>query len=195
MVPDQEPSGLPGILSGDQLLGNGQDNPVPPQPDANTPDLHASALDPLPKPVHPPGLPSPTPLDGSTAATPRLLPGAPPGQDPVTGFPHVPARDQFMTPLTHTAANAGGNLHTYSFTGIIEGLKEVCNLMMTGFQCVCLDVEAIVQKTLEGATRPNRDFTMAAAQDLDKWAAALRLVLDNAGVSDSDMEARQRHAQ
>ena len=35
---------------------------------------------------------------------------------------------------------------------------------------------------------------MAAAQDLDKWAAALQPVLDNAGVSDSDMEARQRHA-
>ena len=35
---------------------------------------------------------------------------------------------------------------------------------------------------------------MAAAQDLDKWAVALQPVLDNAGVSDSDMEARQRHA-
>ena len=51
-----------------------------------------------------------------------------------------------------------------------------------------------MQKTLEGAMRPNCDFTMAAAQDLDKWAAALQPVLDNAGVSDSDMEARQRHA-
>ena len=36
---------------------------------------------------------------------------------------------------------------------------------------------------------------MAVAQDLDKSAAALWPVLDNAGVSDSDMEARQRHAQ
>ena len=51
-----------------------------------------------------------------------------------------------------------------------------------------------MQKTLEEATRLNRDFTVAAAQDLDKWAAALRPVLDNAGVSDSDMEVRQRHA-
>ena len=50
-----------------------------------------------------------------------------------------------------------------------------------------------MQKTLEGATWPNRDFTMAAAQDLDKWATTLWPVLDNAGVSDSDMEARQRH--
>ena len=98
-----------------------------------------------------------------------------------------------MNPLTHTVAHAGGNPHAYSFTSIIEGLKEVCSLMTTGFQCACLDVEAIVQKTLEGATRPNHDFTVAAAQDLDKWAAALQPVLDNAGVSDSDMEARQRH--
>ena len=100
-----------------------------------------------------------------------------------------------MTPLTHTAAHAGGNLHAYSFTGIIEGLKEVCGLMTTGFQRACLDIEVIMQKTLEEATQLNRDFTMAAAQDLDKWAAALRPVLDNAGVSDSNMEARQRHAQ
>ena len=99
-----------------------------------------------------------------------------------------------MTPLTHTPAHAGGNPHTYLFTGVIEGLKEVCSLMMTGFQHACLDVEVIVQKMLEGATQPNCDFTVAAAQDLDKWAAALRPVLDNAGASDSDMEVRQRHA-
>ena len=193
VAPDQEPSGLPGILSDDQLPDNGQDNPVPPQPDANNPDPHASALDSLPQLVHPPGLPSPTPPDGPAAATPGLLPGVSPGQDPVTGFPHVPAGDQFMTPLTHTATHAMGNPHAYSFTSIIEGLKEVCSLMTTRFQRACLDVEAIVQKTLEGAMWPNHDFTVAAAQDLDKWAAALRPVLDNAGVSDSDMEARQRH--
>ena len=60
-----------------------------------------------------------------------------------------------MTPLTHTAAHARDNPHAYSFTGIIEGLKEVCSLMMTGFQHACLDAEAIVQKTLEEATRLN----------------------------------------
>ena len=100
-----------------------------------------------------------------------------------------------MNPLTHTAAHAGGNPHAYSFTSIIEGLKEVCSLMTTRFQRACLDVEVIVQKTLEGAMWPNHDFTVAAAQDLDKWATALWPVLDNAGVSDSDMEARQRHIQ
>ena len=101
-----------------------------------------------------------TPPERSTAATPRLVLGVPPGQDLVTGFPHVPARDQFMNPLTHTAAHARGNPHAYSFTSVIEGQKEVCSLMTTGFQRACLDVEAKVQKTLEGAMWPNRDFTM-----------------------------------
>ena len=52
VVPDQEPSAPPGIPSADQLLDNGQDKPVPPQPDVSTLDLNASASDPLPKPVH-----------------------------------------------------------------------------------------------------------------------------------------------
>ena len=38
-----------------------------------------------------------------------------------------------------------------------------------------------MQKTLEEATQLNRDFTVAAVQDLDKWATALQPVLDNAG--------------
>ena len=192
-VPDQEPSVLPGILSRDQLLDNGQDKLVPPQPDVNTLDPDISAPDPVPKLVHQTGLPSLTPPDGSAVVTPGLLPAAPLGQDPVTGFPHVPATDQFVTPLTHTMTHARGNPHANSFISIIEGLKEVCSMMTTGFQQAYLDIEAIVQKMLEEATQLNRDFTVAAAQDLDKWAAALRPVLDNAGVSDSDMEARQRH--
>ena len=100
-----------------------------------------------------------------------------------------------MTPMTQTTVHAGGNLHANSFTGIMEGLKEVCSMMMTGFQRACLDIEAIVQKTLEEATQLSCDFTVAAAQDLDKWTTALWLVLDNAGVLGTDMEARQRHTQ
>ena len=155
---------------------------VPPQPDVNTPDPDTSALNLLPKPVHQTGLPSLTPLDGSTVAVHQ-------GSSwlclrvkiRVTGFPHVPAGDQFVTQMTQTTAHARGNPHTNSFTGIMEGLKEVCGMMTTGFQRACLDIEAIVQKTLEEATQLNRDFTVAAAQDLDKWTAALWPVLDNAG--------------
>ena len=193
VVPDQEPSIPPGILSRNQLPDNSQDKPVPLQPDVTTPDPDTSASNPLPKPVHQTGFPSLTPPDGSAVAIPGLILAAPPGQDPGTGFPHVPAGDQFVTLLTQTTVHARGDPHANSFTGIMEGLKEVCGMMTTGFQRACLDIEAIVQRTLEEATQQNHDFTMATAQDLDKWASALRLVLDNAGVSDTDMEARQRH--
>ena len=193
-TPDPEPSVPPGILSRDQLPDNGQDKPVPPQPDVTTLDPDASASNPPPKPVNLTGLPSLTPPDGSTVATPGLVPATLPGHDPGVGPSCIPAGYQFVTPLTQTTAQAGGNPHTISFTSIMEGLKEVCDLMMTGFQHACLDVEAVVQRTLEEATQLNHNFTMAAAQDLDKWAAALRLVLDNAGVSDTNMEMRQRHA-
>ena len=112
VAPDQEPSSLLGIPSDNQLPGNvrtysGQSGSTPARCQYHG-SAHASALDSLPKPVHPPGLPSPTPLDGSTAATPGLVPGVPPGQDPVTGFPQVPAGDQFMNPLTHTVSPCQG---------------------------------------------------------------------------------------
>ena len=194
-VPDPEPSIPPGIPSHDQLPDNSQDKPVPPQPDVTTLDPDTSASNPLPQLVHQTGFPSLTPPDGSAVAIPGLLLAAPPGQDLGMGFPRIPAGDQFLTPLTQTTAQAGGDPHANSFTSIMEGLKEVCSMMTTGFQHACLDVEAIVQRTLEEATQLNRDFTVAAAQDLDKWAAALWPVLDNAGVSDTDMEVRQRHAQ
>ena len=123
------------------------------------------------------GFPSLIPPDGSTAIIPGLSPAAPLGQDLGVGLPHVPAGDQSMTTLTQATAYARGNPHANSFTSIMEGLKEVCSMMTTGFQRVCLDIEAIVQRTLEEATQLNRDFTVAAAKDLDLWAVALRPVL------------------
>ena len=77
----------------------------------------------------------------------------------------------------------------------MAGLKEVCNIMTTGFQRACLNVETIVHRPLEGATQLNRRLAEAASQDLNTWASALQLVLDSAGVSDADMEARQGLAQ
>ena len=47
-VLDPEPNIPPRILSGDQLPDNGQDRPVPPQPDVNNPDPDASASNSLP---------------------------------------------------------------------------------------------------------------------------------------------------
>ena len=51
-----------------------------------------------------------------------------------------------------------------------------------------------MQKTLEEATKLNREFTTMAAQDLYLWTTALWPVLDSTGVSAADMEVRQKHA-
>ena len=181
-VPDEEPSILPGMLSLDQVPGNGQDKPVPPQPDVNPPDPDTSALNPSPMPAEQTVSPSLNPPDGSMTAAPGPGPGVPLGQD------------QSVTPSTTTTVQAGSHPHTYSFAGVMDGLKEVCSIMTTGFQHACLDVEAIVHRLLEGATQLNQNLTEAAAQDLDTWASALQPVLDSAGVSDTDMEARRGHA-
>ena len=47
-VPDEEPSAPPGTLSFDQVPVNGQDTPVPTQPEVNPPDPGTSAPDPPP---------------------------------------------------------------------------------------------------------------------------------------------------
>ena len=52
-----------------------------------------------------------------------------------------------------------------------------------------------MHQSLEGATQLNWNISKAAAQDLNTWASALQPVLDSAGVSDTDMEARWGHAQ
>ena len=159
------------MLSLDQIPGNGQDTPVPTQPEVNPPDPDTSAPNLSPMLVEqtvPPG-------DSMTTAS-GLGPGA------IPGLPVIP--------ITSTVTQNGSHHHTYSFAGVMDGLKEVCSIMMTRFQRACLDVEAIVHRSLEGATQLNRNLTKAATQDLDTWASALRPVLDSAGVSDTDMEAR-----
>ena len=166
----------------DQLPGNDQDKLVPPQLDVNPSDPDTSALNPSPMPAEQTVSPSLNPLDSSMTAAPGLGPGAPVGQD------------QSATPSTTTTVQAGGHPHTYSFTRVMDGLKEVCSIMMTGFQRACLDVEAIVHRLLEGATQLNRNLTETATQDLDTWASPLQPVLNSAGVSDTDMEARRGHA-
>ena len=152
MVPDPKPDIPPGTPSGDQLLGNSKDKPVPPQLDVNNPEPDTSASNPLPIPVEQTGFPPQIPLDGSTATTPGLGLAAPLGLNLGVGLPCIPAGDQPVTPLTQTTTHTGGNPHTESFAGIMEGLKEVCGMMTTGFQRACLDVEEIVQKTLQEAT-------------------------------------------
>ena len=167
----------------DRVPGNSQDKPIPLQLDVNPPDPDTSAPNLTPMPADQTVPLSLNPLDGSRVAVPRLGPGAPLGQD------------QSATPSTTTTVQAGGYPHTYSFAGVMDGLKEVCSIMTTGFQHACLDVEAIVHRSLEGATQLNRNLTEAAAKDLDTWASALQPVLNSTGVLDTDMEVRRGHTQ
>ena len=179
-VPDGKPSVPPKMPSLDQAPGNGQDTPVPPQLEVNPPDPDTSALNPSPMPAEQTVSPLLIPPDGSMPAAPRPGLGVPPG------LPAIPS--------TSTTVQTSGHPHTYSFASVMDGLKEVCSIMMTRFQHACLDVEAIVHRSLEGATQLNWNLTEAATQDLDTWASALQPVFDSAGVSATNMEARWGHA-
>ena len=150
--------------------------PVPTQLEVNPPDLDTSVPDPPPMLVEQTKPPLPNPPESSSTAVSGLRPAPP------LGLPAIPT--------TSTAIQSNDQPNTYPFTGVMNGLKEVCRIMTTGFQHACLDVEKIVHKSLEGATQLNRNITEAAAQDLNTWASALQPVLDSAGVSDADMEAR-----
>ena len=119
----------------------------------------------------------PSLLGSSATAAPRL------GQ--------VPLQSVSMVPTTSSAIQTSDEPPAHSIVGVMAGLKEVCNIMTTGFQCACLNIETIVHQSLEGATQLNRRLPETASQDLNTWASALQPVLDSAGVSDADMEARR----
>ena len=87
-------------------------------------------------------------------------------------------------------AQAGSTAHMDTFTGVMEGLKIMCDIMTKGFQHACLDVEYIVCKTMEEATAHDQAFTQVAAADLDLWTAVLRVMLESTGVSADEMEER-----
>ena len=153
-------------------------NPVPtngpaPPPVVTDLDLVTSATTPAPMPMD---QMIPTfPQDVSTMTTPATAPVTPPDQNPGMGSLQAWIAEQSMAHLAQSlaATQAGGDPHAGTFAGVMEGLKEVCGLMTARFQWVCLDVEAIVQKTLEEATQLNWEFTATAAQDLDLWTTAL----------------------
>ena len=160
------------------------------------PDPNTSTSTPAPMPVDQTVTMSPVTPITSTSTTPATAPVVSLGQNPDLGSLQAQIGDQSMARLAQSlaATQAGGDPHGGSFARVMEGLKEVCGLMTAGFQHACLDMEAIVQKTLEEATQLNRDFTATAAQDLNLWTAALQPVLDSAGVPAANMEVRQRHA-
>ena len=167
---------LPRTPSLDQVLGEGQDTLTLTQQEVNGPDPNTSAQDPLPMPVEQTQSPGPSIPDTSTTAA--------------SGLGEALLKDVSVIPTTFSATQTDDRPDVDSIAGVMAGLKEVCNIMTTGFQHACLDVETIVHWSLEGATQLNRRLAEAASQDLNTWASALQLVLDSAGVSDANMEAR-----
>ena len=176
-IPPKEPRVLPRTLSLDQVLGEGQDTPIPIWQEVNPADPNTSAQDPLPMPVEQTQSPGPSVPDTSATAA--------------SGLGQAPLRDVSMIPTTSSATQTSNRPDAHSIAGVMARLKEVCNIMTTRFQRACLDVETIVHRSLEGATQLNRRLAEAASQDLNTWASALQPVLDSAGVSDANMEARK----
>ena len=176
-IPSKEPRALPRTLSLDQVPGESEDTPTPTQQEVNPANPNTSAQDPLPMPAEQTQSPGPSVPDTSATAA--------------SGLGQAPLKDVFVIPTTSSAAQTNDGPDANSIAGVMAGLKEVCNIMTTGFQHACLNVETIVHWSLEGATQLNRRLAEAASQDLNTWASALQPVLDSAGVSDADMEARQ----
>ena len=174
-IPPEEPRVPPETPSLDKVLGEGQDTPTLTRQEVNPADPNTSAQDPLPMLAEQTQSPGPSIPDISTTAA--------------FGLGQVLLKDFSVIPTTSSAAQTNDRPDANSIAGVMAGLKEVCNIMTTGFQHACLNVETIMHRSLEGATQLNRRLAEAASQDLNTRASALQLVLDSAGVSDAYMEA------
>ena len=176
-IPPKEPRALPGTPSLDQVLGEGQDTLTLTQQEVNPANPNTSAQDPLPMPAEQTQSPGPSVPDSSATVA--------------SGLGQAPLQDVSVIPTTSSATQTSDRPDAHSIVGVMADLKEVCNIMTTGFKHTCLDVETIVHQSLEGATQLNRRLAKAASQDLSTWASALQPVLDSAGASDADMETRR----
>ena len=155
-IPTEQPRALPGTPSLDQVPGEGQDTPTLTQQEVNPADPNTSAQDPPPMPAEQTQPLGPSLPDSSATAASGL------GQDPLQSVS--------VTPTTSSATQTSDWPNAHSIAGVMAGLKEVCNIMTTGFQRACFDVETIVHQSLEGATQLNRRLAEAASQDLNTWA-------------------------
>ena len=174
-IPPEELRVPPGTPSLDQVRGEGQDTPTPTRQEVNPANPDTLAQDPLPMLAEQTQSPGPSIPDTSATTA--------------SGLGQAPLKDVSKIPTTSSATQTSDRPDANSIAGVMARLKEVCDIMTTGFQHTCLNVETIVHRSLEGAIQLNRRLAEAASQDLNTWASALQLVLDSAGVSDADMEA------
>ena len=128
---------------------------------------------------------------------PNFAPPVPPSIVPIEVDFRAQVTDRLIADLAQSlaVAQARGDPHTGSFSGIITGLRKACRLMTEGFRQVYLDVEVVVQKTIEEVTAHDWAFTAKAAQDLDLWTSALQPLFDTDEILEADMETWQAHAQ
>ena len=168
---------------------------VKPQPTAMPPTPGADTTSPSPATTRvaaPPRF-----LQWPVAPSPSLAPPVPSGIILDKADLQAQVADRSMAYLTQSLAmtQAGGNPHAGSFSGVMTRLRKACRLMTEGFWQACLDVEVVVQKTIEEATAHDWAFTAKAAKDLDLWTLALQLLFDTDEVSEANMETRRAHAQ
>ena len=131
-IPPKELRVLPGTPSLDQVLGEGQDTLTLTWEEVNPADPNTSAQDPLPMPVEQTQSPGPSIPDTSATAA--------------SGLGKAPLKDVSVIPTTSSATQTDDRPDVNSIAGVMAGLKEVCNIMTTGFQHACLDVETIVHR-------------------------------------------------
>ena len=120
-IPPEEPRALPGTPSLDQVPGESQDTPTPTRQEVNPADPNTSAQDPLPMPAEQTQPLGPSPPNSSATAASEL------GQ--------APLQSVSVTPTTSSAAQTNDRSDAHSIAGVMARLKEVCNIMTTGFQC------------------------------------------------------------
>ena len=166
-IPPEELRVPPGTLSLDQVPSEGQDTLTLTWQEVNPADPDTSAQDPLPMLAEQTQSPGPSIPDTSATAA--------------SGSGQALPKDVPVIPTTSSSTQTNDRPDANSITGVMARLKEVCNIMTTGFQCACLDVETIVHRLLEGAKQLKRRFAEAAFQDLNTWVSALQPVLDSGG--------------
>ena len=84
--------------------------------------------------------------------------------------------------------------HLNTFSGVLQGLKLMCESMTQGFEQACLDVKHIMGKVVEKATAHDWEIVWSASADLDNWTATIKPVLECEGVPEAEMQKRKAHA-
>ena len=126
-IPPEEPRVPPGTPSLDQVPSEGQDTLTLTWQEVNPADPDTSAQDPLPMLAEQAQSPGPSIPDTSVTAA--------------SGSSQAPPKDVPVIPTTSSSTQTNDRPDANSIAGVMARLKEVCNIMTTGFQRACLNIE------------------------------------------------------